>query len=755
MKVPFQARWYDLYVSYKHPTDIDFLQRAENKSGSGILLGKLGMNLLRLTFILLTCAVASAQVPEASKQSQPVQDKVFKVDVNLVQVDAVVTDSEDRPVTGLQAEDFIILQDGKPREITHFSYIRTADPVARTKPVENPANSAKDATPLPPPPSMPLQRSRIRRTVALVVDDLALSFEGTVRVRESIKKWVDNDMQPGDLVAVMCTAVGVGALQQFTGDKQQLYAAIERIRFHIGRVDVSSFAPLRPLSDSSIDTTTFTQDRMRALTMGSLDAIRYVVNGLRDLPGRKSLILFSENMPLIFRQNDSQFIDFYLSRLVQERLRRVVEAANRAAVVIHAIDPRGLVYTGPTSEDNTSDWTPGMMGQIHAQRLQDLLESQDGMVRISEETGGLFLQGSNDINGALRTVVEDGEGYYLIGYQPDEATAAEIKSGNEKYHRIRVSVKRTGLRVRSRTGFFSVLNEKLEPEKRTRKERLMQALVSPFASEELHVLLTASFSQSEKKKPSINVLLHFDSGGLTFSEQPDGWQEMTVDIAAATFGADGQPIDVSDNRWSLRARGQTLDKMRRDGISLLMNVPVKKPGAYQMRAVLCDVKSGKLGSATRFVEVPDIGKGRLALSGIVLAEEALEPWTVLGEEEGVVALEGGNGSAAVRIFKPGSIVTWACEIFNVLTDKENKPRLQLRTRLFREGQEVFSADRSAVNVEMVDGQKRVFATGRLQWSNAPPGAYAIQVVLLDMLAKEKYRVAAQSIDFEVQNVNRD
>ena len=86
-----------------------------------------------------------------------------------------------------------------------------------------------------------------------MVDDLGLSFDSIARIRQSLQKWVDQQMQPGDLVAVIRTGAGMGALQQFTGDKRMLYAAIDRVKFNgLGRVGISSFAPMAP--PDAIDT---------------------------------------------------------------------------------------------------------------------------------------------------------------------------------------------------------------------------------------------------------------------------------------------------------------------------------------------------------------------------------------------------------------------------------------------------------------------------------------------------------------------
>jgi VWFA-related protein len=133
---------------------------------------------------------------QSSAQQGPPPPGVIRINVNLVQVDAVVTDDKGKAVTDLKAEDFEVLQDGKPQAITNFAFIDVKESVARTfpsRPVAQPRGAR--ATPLPPPPTFRPQQ--IRRTVALVVDDLGLSSDSIIRVRQSITKWVDTQMQPG------------------------------------------------------------------------------------------------------------------------------------------------------------------------------------------------------------------------------------------------------------------------------------------------------------------------------------------------------------------------------------------------------------------------------------------------------------------------------------------------------------------------------------------------------------------------------
>lgn len=146
----------------------------------------------------------------------------------------------------------------------------------------------------------------MRRTIALVVDDLGLSFESTVHVRNALKKFVDKQMQPGDLAATIRTGAGMGALQQFTSDKRLLYAAIERVRWNAhGRSGVSAFAPIQSAPttrasddekarkfDGEVRQAALAADEFREefFSVGTLGALNFVLRGLRWLPGRKSVV---------------------------------------------------------------------------------------------------------------------------------------------------------------------------------------------------------------------------------------------------------------------------------------------------------------------------------------------------------------------------------------------------------------------------------------------------------------------------------
>jgi hypothetical protein len=299
-------------------------------------------------------------------------------------------------------------------------------------------------------------------------------------------------------------------------------------------------------------------------------------------------------------------------------------------------------------------------------------------------------------------------------------------------------VKRPGLKVRSRSGFFGTADRSpVTSVAPTPQAQLAKALVSPFTTPDLRVRLTTLFSNSEASGSHLRTLLHFDARDLTFSEEPDGMLKAVVDIAIVLFNENGDPIPGFNNTWVLRVPKDRHDRLLRDGFLYTAPVTVKKAGPYQLRVALRDATSQKLGSAMQFVEVPDLNNGRLALSGIVLAADP----PTQGDA---------NGSPAVRIFKSGSSVAYGYEVLNPYSDGSEKPALQMQIRLYRDGETFFEGAPSSLKTSDDKKETRVVATGRMQLTRIPAGDYVMQIVVFDTSKKGKPRVAVQAIDFEIR-----
>lgn len=755
----------------------------------------------RVAAFLLACTFAFSQVAApASGQKLDASDTfVVRINVNLVQVDAVVTDFRGKPVTDLKAEDFEVFQDGAPQKITNFSYVsegvKAAAPVAASRKV--PLDAA--------PPPVAMKPGQVKRVIALVVDDLGLSPASIAQVRSALKKFVDHNIQPGDLVAIVRTGGGIGALQQFTTDRRLLYASIDHLRFNFnGRV--GSFSPINPApmldtgqtltlpgtapstelthpsagtADTSINgsqagsVASVVSDPEDACSIGtgssvgSLAAVRYVVQGLRDLPGRKALVLFSESMQMYeppgviptrpfvkgmrsggFEPSNSWTCDY--SR-VRDSFRKLTDAAERAAVVIYTVDPRGVDPVTFEVADNPLQnahamWVasgPNLPTQSSGLREQ-YRESQEGLHALAEDTGGTFAL-HNDMLGAIREAADDSANYYLIAYHPP-LNSFEQK-GNLKFHKVEVKVKRPGLKVRSRNGFFGFPGSERNAPALSREEQFARVLVSPFAVNDIRLRMTTLFSHSDKS--ALSTLLYIDGSDLTFTSEPDGKFKAVIEAVAITFDENGQTVDDTQKIFTLTGTQQARDLAIQNGLILTLQHVTEKPGPYQMRVAVRDARSGKMGAASQFVEVPDLKRKRLAVSGILMRQQQLPPAVGTQDTTQSVALDP-KGNEAIRIFKPGEKVSWEFQILNARKGSDQKPNVTVETRIFREGSEIARSEPMPVSFPDNVSPDRLAATGRLMLGpRFVPGDYALQVVVIDNLAKKKNAMAFQSTDFAI------
>ncbi len=733
----------------------------------------------------LTCALAAATFAQQPSDKQQIVDdaEVVRISANLVQFDAVVTDKSGRQVTDLRAEDFEVLEDGRPQPITNLTYVALDRPPA----AKNTNGPRADGPNIANAPTLPLslRPGQVHRTIALVVDDLGLSFESMAHVRTTMKKYVDEQMQPDDLVAIIRTSAGMGALQGFTNDKRILNAAIERVRWYpVGRGGISAFGPVQPDvvgeanataqairnqssanspgggpstligANQSLANTDLLREvgndidvyREEIFSVGTLGALNFVVKGLRELPGRKSTILFSDGISLFRRDSKSE--------RVLESMRRLVDLANRASVVIYTMDARGLQTLGVTAQDNFGARGGAGIRQTIGERESGYFESKNGLNYLAQQTGGLFLENDNDLTAGVRRVLDDQKGFYLLGYRPDPATF-DARTGRRSFHQVDVRVKRANLKVRTRNGFYGFTNEEAKPVRAGRAQQLYGVLSSPFRAGDVGVRLTSLFAHDAQTGAFLRSLLYVDGRDLTFKPQADGTYQADLDVLALTFGDTGQALDEYNATLTWTGNEEAHKNVLRGGLVYYVNVPVKQPGPYQLRIAVRDAATERVGSANQFVEVPDLGARRLALSGLVLsgADVTANILPAAARQETAPAQESADPQAgpALRRLRPGMALYYSLGIYNAQLDANKQPQLQMQARLFRDGQLVYTGKPLPVDATGQTDPAHLLAGGRMKLgAGIAPGAYVLQVVVTDARAKEKkHATAAQLIDFEI------
>ncbi len=707
-------------------------------------------SLLCLLLLLAVCLTASAQTPAPTVQPAD-EDSVVRITTNLIQIDAVVTDKDGKLVTNLRPEDFELLVNGKPQKLTNFSLV-TVEPISTAEPAPRTLIADKNGTPLPP---VRLRSEEVKRTIALVVDDLTLSYESMSYVKKSLKKFVDEQMQPGDLVAILRTGSGVSALQQFTSDKRQLYAAIESIKYNqaVGRI-MSFYREIEGAYEGETKIPSGGRgivlnenpDKYRddMLATASLAAAGYIIQGMRGLPGRKAVMLLTEGFTLVDPNYPSR------NARLRQAFERLVDSSNRAGVVIYSMDARGLVAEGLVGEDASKTTKASQEIPPSLTNRERFNRPLDGMQTLSEQTGGFAIYNSNDLGSGIKQALDDQKSYYLLGFQPE---ASAFDPAKARFNHLIVKVKGNGLKVRYRSGFFGIKDEDAKPVVNTPEQQVMRALTSPFASNDISLRLTPLFGNDARAGSYVRSLVHISIKGLTFTEKPGGLRESVINIVAYTFGEDGRVVDSVGETHTISLTDALYQRAQTSGLVYSLNMPIKRAGAYQLRVAVRDDKSSKVGSASQFINIPDIKKSGLALSGIALssADTRQGKTNAANQQSTEAASTSMLTQAAMRRFRTGHLLQFAYAIYNAKLDKSTKqPRLVTQLKLFRDGKEIYSGQPAPFDLTGQADFQHLLAEGGLQLGGLQAGEYVLQVTVTDLLVTGKSRTAANWIDFEVE-----
>ena len=592
-----------------------------------------------------------------------------------------------------------------------------------------------------------------------MVDDLGLSFESMAFVRSSLRKFVNQQLQPGDLVAICRTGAGSGALQQFTVDKRVLLSVIDGLRYNFnGRFGLSYFDPYEKYSGmaerlggvpssgalGSLDVS-YEVERKATSTVGTLGAVNYIVGALREMPGRKSIVLFSDGMQLFESTcgslRGSEWLESYADITVA--LRRLIDRANRSGTVIYTMQATGLQTLQPDAQDQPD---LGHSGASATEALNGLTQAgacggrdatnnilQSNLAYLADRTGGLAYDNGNDLNWGLDRMLDDQAGYYLLGYHTPEGTL-NSKNSRTDFHRIQVKVTRAGLHVRSRYGFFGETDDETLPKYTTPIEQLHAAMLSPFQSAGVDVRLTALYAEVPKRGPVVRNLVRINAADLTWKHDDHGNDWAQILLLAVATGASDQPLARVSGVFDIRVAPGKLAEALRHGALYTLDVPVPTRGAYQVRVAVRDQTTAKIGSATQFLQIPDLKKRGFALASVILLDA--EPSPDKSNLPGIVA--------ALREFKRGGSVEFLCAVEN---GRKKGPDVDLatRVRVLRDGKEVYSAPARLIDVP---GSGRV-VVGALKLGDAmTPGDYDLQVIAAERNGG-KGAAAGQWTDFTV------
>jgi VWFA-related protein len=349
--------------------------------------------------LVLVLLLSAAVV--AQEQTAP-QQPVFRAGAELVRVDVTATANGDEPVADLQASDFEVLEDDQPQTVETIKFIRVDG--TRQSNLDEPLEIRSKEHAL-----LEAAREDVR-LFAIFLDDYHIDKrpEITIPLRDTLTKFI-KQLGPNDLVAIMEPLTTLYDVK-YTRAKDEL---INRIRTFEGRR--GEVFPVKSAIEEAQLTQRNWQELRAGVTLSALEALATQLGGMRE--GRKSILFFSQGPPLPPSSPNEQ------------RYQAAMEAANRGNVTIHVIDPRPL----------------GAVGFGGANVLR----------RIAADTGGRAIVNTNDPTSQLEGVMADASAYYLLGYTP-------TRKGNDgKFHQIKVRVKRRGVRVTARPGYWAPTEKEL------------------------------------------------------------------------------------------------------------------------------------------------------------------------------------------------------------------------------------------------------------------------------------------------------
>ena len=402
------------------------------------------------------------------------------------------------------------------------------------------------------------------------------------------------------------------------------------------------------------------------------------------------------------------------------------------------------------ASDSTYEIIDGHRGQKEKARMKDFKDSQDGLVFFAHQTGGKALLDSDDLNGGIQRALDEQSGYYLVAYQPD---AEGFDPNKRKYNKLEVKVNRPGLSVSYRSGFFSTAAGNAAAPELTAERSIVNALMSPFALNDISLEVNALFANDPVDGPYVRSFLHIDAKNLKFTDDAEGWKKATFDVAAVTFGDNGLPAEHIETKYTIKTKGATYDAMLAKGFVYVLMMPVKKAGVYQYRVALRDADTGKVGSASQIIEIPDLSKQRFLLSSLAVEDVSMSTW------QNIVQGKVGSGTGQARVastllydtvlkqFVAGTVLRYGLEAYNAKRDGSNVAQLETQAKIFQHDRVVVQGNVNKFDAAAQRNLPSQQISGAIMLKDTlPPGDYVLQILVTDTLAK---KTAAQLFPFEI------
>jgi VWFA-related protein len=710
---------------------------------------------------IAACSAAAVAIAGA-QASPPRAQATFDAYTTAILVDVIVRDGKGKPVTDLTAADFELREDGAPQTIGSFTRVSRGDGIGIDVALREPGGVTNISPPPSPEDGSPEAEDRSPSVTALVFD--ALSAEAISLCQRAALESLPMTQASNARVGVFTTSPAVMPLQTYTDDPTLVRQAVRRV-LPIGqshRPDAEALQALRErrealdrqsqtvLSQTStaagaglagVSSNIGQVEMERRVALGQLrmlqtfdvldreqrgasttTALFSILQSLVEMPGRKTVVLFSEGLPA--------------SPTLEANLQAVVEAANRSNITVYAIDASGLRAVSGSDETRREidEATKERLRQLASpssytdqpimrlvERTEDLLklDSHAGLARLAQDTGGFLVSETNNLRGALRRIDEDTRFHYLLTYVPKNGAF------DGRFRAIDVKVKRPGVEVFSRNGYRALRTAPTVPVLGYEGPSIAALDASklpnafPFSSTVMNF--------PEATRPGLSPLVvRVRTDQLTYEEHPDaGTYDGEAVVVVRYKDAKGAVVHKDSQQYHLSGRLNELENARKGEI-LFYREPALDPGTYTVEVAVTDTYAPRSSARVATIEVPRATSNDLRMSSLVL----------IGKVEHVT-----DGKAAVNPLYAGDLLIYPSggEPFSRAEDKQlgvfytvypgpgyTAPTATLE--LSRNGRVITAVP---VTLGPRDGQGRIQQVSRIPLAPLSPGTYELRVRVRD------------------------
>jgi VWFA-related protein len=549
----------------------------------------------RFALVAASIALLAGQTP-ITKGPTPVtpsatSPSTFHVSTRLIQVNVIVHDKKGDPAPGLTKDQFTLFDQGTAQRLVFFSdQCASQQPGPSTPVAAKPAASAGTNIFS----NRPEEGAAAAGSVtAILFDSLNTDFLDTGFARARVEKFLKG-IQPGDRVALYGLSTKLLVLHDFTGDADALVQALEKFKAEENPQTSAAKFKESNLGDPTVDAMENDLNQRRSdLFMGArvqatAAALEAVAKHLAGLPGRKNLVWVSGSFPMS--------IGYFQKRLpgarpVKGAFDKEVEAAARALssanVAIYPVDARGLTTLGGVFNAATAP-RMGAAGMLRSGRPPDLAPIRDvgTMQALADATGGRVFENTNDIEGAVRSAIDDSRCTYVLGYYPDH----DKWDGN--FREIKVRVK-SGVEMRYRSGYMAFPDAPLDQNRAPLAAASL--LAEPIESTELGITVQIEPHLGPGER-QIRAHLRFDTSAMRFEQKDGRWMD-DLDVLWMQLDAKGGLLVSNGQTLTLKLSPETYAGAAANGVKMSTTETIADQ-TVQIRFVARDRGTGAEGSVT-------------------------------------------------------------------------------------------------------------------------------------------------------------